>query len=81
MADEGRVTKVVVEALGAVDPPGRLTKTVVETLGATDPAARVTQVPAESRQTEVDGIEHHLDRDEHQDKVAPCQKAENANPE
>lgn len=47
MADEGRVTKVVVEALGDSDPPGRITKTVVEALGNTDPAARVTKVVIE----------------------------------
>src|SRR5207245_350436 len=45
-----------------------------------DLAAQVVEVPAEGGQTEVYGIEHDLNRDEHQDDVAPGQESEHSDP-
>jgi hypothetical protein len=42
--------------------------------------ASVFEVPAEAGQTDIDGVEHHLNGDEHQDDVAPGKEAEYANP-
>src|SRR5262249_55514651 len=42
---------------------------------------QILQAIAEGREAEVDGIEHDLDRDEHQDDVASPEKADQANGE